>query len=123
MDDNILLKKTYAFSLRIAKLSIYLQNKYHIYDISRQILRSGTSIGANTEEAMGGFSNKNFRNKLTIAYQEARETNYWIRILRDLNYLTEEQSKSLLQDSEEIKKILGKIISTMNKKIEKNNKN
>jgi four helix bundle protein len=76
-------------------------------------LRSGTSIGANVEEAIGGQSRKDFFAKLTIAYKEARESHYWIRILTDTDFLTEKESKSLLTDIEEILKIIGSIQKTV----------
>lgn len=76
-------------------------------------MRSGTSIGANVEEAIGGQSRKDFFAKLTIAYKEARESHYWIRILTDTDFLTEKESKSLLTDIEEILKIIGSIQKTV----------
>ena len=76
-------------------------------------MRSGTSIGANVEEAIGGQSRKDFFAKLTIAYKEARESHYWIRILTNTDFLTEKESKSLLTDIEEILKIIGSIQKTV----------
>ncbi len=116
MKENVIIQKTYDFSLRIVKLFRYLTENYRIYALANQVLRSGTSIGANTEEAMGGFSKKKFRHSLTIAYHEARETRYWIRLLRDSEYITETMASSLLNDLEEIIKILGKILITMKRK-------
>ena len=81
--------------------------------LSKQLLRSGTSIGANIEEAIGGQSSKDFYAKLTIAYKEARETHYWIRLLRDTNYLNKEESENLLEDITEILKIIGSIQKTL----------
>ena len=80
--------------------------------LSKQILRSGTSIGANTEEAMGGISKKDFIAKLSISYKEARETNYWLRLLKDTSYINENQYESLSKDCSEILKILYSIIQT-----------
>ena len=77
--------------------------------MSKQLLRSGTSVGANIEEAIGGQSKADFFAKLTIAYKEARESKYWIRLLRDSDYLTIEQSDVLLKDVEELLKIIGSI--------------
>jgi four helix bundle protein len=119
MKENILLTKSYSFSVRIVKLFQHLIEKHKIYDLARQVLRSGTSIGANCEEAMGGFSPKDFRHKITIAYKEARETRYWLRLLRDTGYIDTKLAKSLITDAEELLKILGKIIITMNKKLKK----
>ena len=121
MKENVLLTKSYSFSVRIVKLFQYLTEKHKIYDLARQVLRSGTSIGANSEEAMGGFSPKDFRHKITIAYKEARETRYWLKLLRDTGYINTKLAKSLITDAEELLKILGKIIITMNKKL-KNHK-
>lgn len=81
--------------------------------MSKQILRSGTSIGANVEEAIGGQSRKDFAAKLSIAYKEARETKYWLRLLRDADILDKRLAESLLLDAEEILKIIGSIKQTM----------
>jgi len=83
------------------------------YVLSKQLLKSGTSIGANIEEAIGGQSGKDFYAKLTIAYKEARETHYWIRLLTDTNYLSKEENKSLLYDIDELLKIIGSIQKTL----------
>jgi len=81
--------------------------------LSKQLLRSGTSIGANVEEAIGGQSEKDFFSKISISYKEARETHYWIRLLKDSGYIPEKQSISLLQDCEELQKIIGAIQRTI----------
>ncbi len=113
--DNIILQKTYQFSLRIIKLCLFLREKGH-FEIAKQIFRSGTSIGANTEEAVGAQSEKDFQSKLFIAYKEARESHFWIRLLRDSNIITLKMAESFLNDCEEIKKILGSIIKTLKAK-------
>ncbi len=113
---NILIQKTYVFALRIVKLSQFLIQEKKEYILSKQILRSGTSIGANTEESMGGQSKKDFFSKLSIAYKEARETKYWLHLLQDSNYISFNQASSILNDCEEILKILGKTLSTIRKK-------
>lgn len=82
------------------------------YVLSKQLLRSGTSIGANIEEAIGGLSKKDFIARLGIAYKEARETHYWIRLLRDTEYLSANEAHSILQDCEEILKLLTSIITS-----------
>jgi len=84
---------------------------------SKQILRSGTSVGANVEEGIGSSSKKDFINKICIAHKEARETHYWIRLLRDSDYLEVKLTESLINDCDEILKITGKIISTSRKSI------
>lgn len=113
--DNIILQKTYQFALRIIKLCQFLRQKGH-YEIANQIFRSGTSIGANSEEAVGGQSEKDFQSKLSIAYKEARESHYWIRLLKDSNIITAKMAESFLNDCEEIQKILGSIIKTLKAK-------
>jgi len=95
------------------KLYQYLCSKKKEYVLSKQILRSGTSIGANVEEAIGGQSKNDFKAKLSIAYKEARETHYWLRLLRDSDILSMSEVETLITDCEEILKISGSIIKTM----------
>ncbi|MBU1635101.1 four helix bundle protein [bacterium] len=111
--NNVIQDKSYSFALRIVKLYQFLVNERKEFVLSKQILRSGTSIGANVEEAIGGQSEKDFKSKMTIAYKEARETHYWLRLLRDSDYLSKENTKIILSDCDEILKILGSIIKTM----------
>lgn len=112
-NDNIIQIKSYAFAIRIVKVYQFLSNEKKEFVLSNQLLRCGTSIGANVEEAIGGQSNKDFFAKLTIAYKEARETHYWIRLLKDTDYLSQEQSESLLNDVTELLKIIGSIQKTL----------
>jgi len=91
-EDNVIQLKSYNFALRMVKLYRFLTEKKKEYVLSKQILKSGTSIGANVEEALGAQSKADFICKLAIAYKEARETHYWIRILRDSKYITEKTS-------------------------------
>ncbi|MGP8214561.1 MAG: four helix bundle protein [Bacteroidia bacterium] len=114
--ENVIQEKSYAFALRIVKLYRYLTEKKNEYLLSKQVLRSGTSIGANVEEGIGGQSEKDFFAKLNIAYKEARETHYWLRILRDTNYLSSKESKAIIDDCNETLKIITAIINTMKKK-------
>jgi four helix bundle protein len=107
-ESNIIREKSYSFALRIVNAYKYLANNSE-YVLSKQLLRSGTSIGANVEEAIGAQSRKDFFMKLTIAYKEARETHFWIRLLRDSKYLENKLAHSLLVDCEEILKIIGSI--------------
>jgi len=111
MKENIILDKTYNFSIRIVRLYKFLSEKNE-YILSKQILRCGTSIGANTEEAIGGISKKDFVAKLFVAYKEARETHYWLRLLKDTDYIEEKLFNSLIEDCDEILKILYKIIKS-----------
>ncbi len=111
--DNILQTKSYAFAIKIVEVYKYLVETKKEYTLSKQLLRSGTSIGANIEEAIGGQSRKDFYAKLTISYKEARESHYWIRLLTDTNYLETEKSKELLNDCEELLRIIGSIQRTI----------
>ena len=111
--DNVIQDKSYAFAIRIVKVYQYLCNDKKEFVLSKQLLRSGTSIGANVEEAIGGQSKKDFFAKLTISYKEARETHYWVRLLTDTEYISIEQSESLLQDINELLKIIGSIQKTI----------
>ena len=112
MEENIILSKTYDFALRIIKLNKFLNEKNE-FTLSKQILRSGTSIGANAEEASGSISKKEFRAKFFISYKEARETHYWIRLLRDSGFIDAKLASSLLGNTDEILKILGAILKTV----------
>ena len=114
--DGVLQTKSYKFALRIIKLYRYLIDERKEFVLSKQILRCGTSIGANIEEAQGGQSEKDFLSKISIAYKEARETHYWLRLLSDSNYLSKEQIKDLLKNCEELLKIMGEIQVTIRKK-------
>ena len=107
--ENIIRDKSFAFSIRIVKAYQYLTTEKKEFVLSKQLLRSGTSIGANIEEAIGGQSKSDFLHKITIAYKEARETTYWIKLLAATDYFTKEEAESLLNDAEEICKILGKV--------------
>jgi four helix bundle protein len=100
MKENIVRDKSYAFAIRIVNAYKFLCEQRKEFVLSKQLLRSGTSVGANIEEAIGGQSRKDFFAKLSIAYKEARETQYWIKLLRDTDYLSKEQSDSLLEDAE-----------------------
>lgn len=93
MKENIIQIKSYAFAVRIVKVYKYLCEEKKEYVLSKQLLRSGTSIGANIEEAIGGQTDKDFFAKLTIAYKEARETHYWIRLLTDTDYISKKKTK------------------------------
>lgn len=84
--------------------------------LSRQLLRSGTSIGANVEEAIGGQSRADFASKLAIAYKETREAIYWLRLMKDTGYLSEKEFVSIFADAEELRKIIAAILKTTNTK-------
>ena len=114
--DNVIQEKSFAFAIRIVNLYKYLCAEKKEYVLSKQVLRSGTSIGANIEESIGGQTDKDFFTKLTIAYKEARETAYWLKLLMATDYLDQKQADSLLKDVEEICKIIGKIQITIKKR-------
>ena len=116
-EDNIILQKSYAFAVRIVRLSQYLVKETHAYQLADQIRRSSTSIGANMEEAVGGLSRKDFVAKCGISYKEARETHYWLRLLRDTDYMDSAQAASLLKDCEELLKIITAIIRSSRSEI------
>jgi len=113
-EENIIQEKSYAFSLRIIKLYDYLVKNKKEYILSKQVLRSGTSIGANVEEAIGGHSKNDFSAKITIAYKEARETMYWLKLLRDGKKIDAAAAKSILKDCDEICRITASIQKSCN---------
>lgn len=109
--NSILLDKSLLFAARIVKLNKYLTKEKKETVISKQIIRSATSIGANANEAIYGQSKADFIAKLQISLKETAETEYWLRLLMLSDYITEKEGGSLLNDCLEIKKIL---ISTLN---------
>ncbi len=111
--DNTIQIKSFNFAIRIVNVYKFLSLEKKEFIISKQLLRAGTSIGANIEESIGAQSDKDFISKLSIAYKEARETKYWIKLLQATDYLTFEQAESLLTDTEELCKIIGKIQISM----------
>ena len=112
MKENILIEKSIDFGARIVKLHRYLLKTKHESVLSKQILRSGTSIGANINEAQFGNSKADFIAKLHIALKETAETEYWLHILNKSDFLDENMAKSLLNDCQEIKRILIASINT-----------
>ncbi|MCD4831925.1 MAG: four helix bundle protein [Anaerohalosphaeraceae bacterium] len=111
MSQSIVKEKSYEFALRVIKLCSALRNQNH-YEIANQLLKSGTSIGANVEEALAGQSKKDFYAKMCIASKEARETNYWLRLIGDSGILPRANIESLRQESIELCKILTSIVKT-----------
>ena len=114
--DNVVQTKSYAFAVRIVRLCGQLAEGKKEYVLSRQLLRSGTSIGANVEEAIGGQSRADFIARLAVAYKEARETSYWLRLLRDTGYLPEAEFNGIHADAEELCRIIGAIQKTTKSK-------
>lgn len=119
MKENILNTKSYSFAIKIVKLSQYLQTEKKEFILSKQILRSGTAIGALIREAEYGQSKTDFVHKLSIALKEANETAYWINILKDTDYLEEKSFMSLLNDCNELIRLLIASVKTA----KTNNKN
>ncbi len=110
--ENVILEKSFQFACRMVKLFALLKEKKVERDLALQLLRSGTSIGANIEEAMGGSSKKDFIHKLEIAYKESRETRYWLRLLNKSGLLENNMSASYISECEEVMKILSAILNT-----------
>jgi four helix bundle protein len=115
MKDNIVVSKSFAFSVSIVRMYQSLIAEKKEFILSKQLLRSGTSIGANIEEAVGGVSKKEFIVKMAIAYKEARETKYWLRLLHATDYLTHEQFTPIVENCDELLKILYSIINSSRK--------
>jgi four helix bundle protein len=108
-------ERTYKFALRIVRLVSSLPQNTTSQVLGRQVLRSGTSVGANVEEAFGGSSKRDFTNKMSIALKEAKETHYWLRLIKDSALVTAQKIEPLVQESLEIKLILAKTVITSKK--------
>jgi four helix bundle protein len=107
---NIVKEKSYKFSVQIVETYIYLSKEKKEYVLSKQLLRSGTSVGANIEEAIAGSSPKDFINKLTIANKEARETSYWLNLLKDTGFLKIDRFDDLQSRCLELRRLISSII-------------
>ena len=114
-DVEPLEERTYRFALRIVRLVLALPDNVVGRRLGDQALRSGTSVGANVEEAIGTLSRRDFAHRMSIAWREARETHYWLRLIRDSELLKPAQMEPLIQEALEIKRILGKTTSTARK--------
>ena len=117
MGENIILDKSKIFAIRIINLYKYLNDNKHEHVLSKQLLRSGTSIGANVREAHNSQSKKEFVAKMNISLKEASETEYWLELLHETNYLSTEEFQSIYNDCNEINKLLISIIKTSNKSL------
>ena len=113
MKESVLREKSYQFALRVVKLYQFVVSEKKEFVLSKQILRSGASIGANVEEASQAQSKSDFVHKLSIAQKESFETHYWLRLLRDSNYLTEKQAASMMSDCQELQKLITSSIKTV----------
>lgn len=111
--NNIIQDKSFAFAIRVVNLYKYLITDKKEFVLSKQLLRSGTSIGANIEESIGGASGKDFIHKINIAYKESRESIYWLKLLSATNFIEQSDFENLHNDAEELCKILGKIKITI----------
>ncbi len=114
---NIVSDKSYAFAIRVIKLYKYLSSEQKEFVLSKQILRSGTAIGALIREAEHAQSKADFLNKMNIALKEANETEYWLMLLKDTDYIDKQSYDSIILDSRELIKLLASIVKTMKLKI------
>ncbi len=117
MSKRIIADKSFDFAIRIVNLSKYLQNEKKEYVLSKQILRSGTSIGANVHESSEAQSIPDFISKLSIALKESSETEFWLNLLYKTEYIKEDEYKSLYADCNELTKILTSAIKTSKQKL------
>ncbi len=115
--ENIIVDKSKAFAIRIVKLSQYLSLDKKEYVLSKQVLRSGTSIGANVKEAIRAQSKADFISKMSIALKEASETEYWLELLHETGYITENQFNSIIPECVEVIKIITSIINSAKKEV------
>ena len=113
MKESIIGQKSKAFAIRIVKLYCYLKDEKYEFVMSKQLLRAGTSIGANARESKNAQSRMDFLNKLNIALKEADETEYWLELLHECDYLSDNEYTSIHNDCEELINILTKIIKTL----------
>ena len=116
MQQNAIFEKSFDFAVRIVKLYKYLTQEHKEFTLSKQLLKSGTSIGANVAEAQRGQSKADFTAKMCIALKEANETEYWLRLLYRTDYLTKSQYTSIMQDMKELLGLLTSICRTANTK-------
>ena len=121
MADSLTLEKSKDFAIRIVNLYRYLTAEKREYIMSKQLLRCGTSIGANLSEALYGVSRNDFIAKVFIALKETAETEYWLELLHDTEYLTDEEFESISQDNTALKKMLSSITFTTSQNLKKNN--
>ena len=110
MQDSIIAEKSLVFAIRVVKLCRILVESKHEYILSKQLLRSGTSVGANVREALQAQSRKDFISKMSIALKEAAETEYWLILLKESDYLSEKEYQSIASDCSELNKILIAIV-------------
>ncbi len=112
MEKNIIVEKSQAFAIRTVNLYKFLSEEKKEFVMSKQLLRSGTSIGANVKEAIRAGSKNDFTNKMNISLKEASETEYWLNLLYETKFLTTRQFDSIMSDCNELIKILTAIVKT-----------
>jgi len=112
MNSAAVQEKSFRFAVRIVNLCRYLQTERKEYVLSKQLLRSGTSIGANIAESQQAQSRADFTSKLNIALKEAYETNYWLRLMSETQYLNTQEFESIIADCKELEKLLIAIVKT-----------
>ena len=110
--ENLIVDKSKAFAVRIVNLYKYLCSEKKEYVLSKQLLRSGTSIGANVKEAIRGQSREDFVHKLSISLKEASESEYWLELLHETDYITQAQFESIIADCRELIRVLSSMIKT-----------
>lgn len=120
MEENFLQNKSMFFSIRMVELYQKLSNEKHEYVMSKQALRSGTSIGANIREAKRAQSTPDFYSKLTVSLKEADETQYWLELLNKTGYINDDAFKSINSDCDELIRLLVSITRTVRNKMTKN---
>jgi four helix bundle protein len=113
MQQSIVAEKSYRFSVKIVGLHRHIcQTEKYVYGLSVQLLRSGTAVGANIEEALGGHTRKDFAAKMSIAYKEAREVHYWIRLMTECGLIETSAAEACLQEADELIRILATIVKS-----------
>jgi four helix bundle protein len=121
MDSNVVKDQSKAFAIRIVRLYRYLNKEKKEWVWSNQLLKSGTSIGANVIEALASISKKEFLAKMYISFKECRETEYWLELLHDTDYLSDDEFESIIQDCISLKKLLSSITKTTSQNLKKGN--
>lgn len=115
LEDNVVFTKALDFAVRIVNLFKYLRDEQNETVMSKQVLRSGTSIGANISEALGAESKDDFIHKFSISFKEGNETKFWLLLLHRTHFITDAQFESMMTDCQELRKLMGAIIRTSKK--------
>lgn len=112
---NVIAQKSKAFAIRIVRMSQYMQNAKNEFVLSKQILRSGTSIGANVYEATQAYTHADFSHKMSIALKESVETEYWLELLAETDFISKAEFQSMYRDNKELTRLLTAILNTANR--------